>query len=149
MPIYICLVLGWFLQFLLLFQIKLKREFKMGGGSSYEQHNAEIQKLKEQWQRTTEEERKKITEIMRQQNVKFEDLLNEKEKREQLIAELRKENVELKEEISGLKLTIESLTELVNKLAIVVKEDVDEDRCSVAMVWIFGIRYEKCCALNS
>ena len=80
----------------------------MGGGSSYEQHNAEIQKLKEQWQRATEEERTKITEIMRQQNMKFEDLLNEKEIREQLIAELRKENVKLKEEISGLRLAIES-----------------------------------------
>ena len=101
----------------------------MGGGSSYEQHNAEIQKLNEQWQRATEEERKKITEIMRQQNVKFEDLLNEKEKREQLISELRKENIELKKEISELKLSIESLTELVNKLAIVGKEDADEDRC--------------------
>ena len=115
----------------------------MGGGSSYEQHNAEIQKLKEQWQRTTEEERKKVTEIMRQQNVKFEDLLNEKEKREQLISELRKENIELKEEIGGLKLAIESLTELVNKLAIVGKEDADEDRCSVAKVWNFGIDYEQ------
>ena len=115
----------------------------MGGGISSEQHNAEIQKLNEQWQRTTEEEKKKITEIMRQQNLKFKDLLNEQTKREQLISELRKENIELKEEIGGLKLAIESLTELVNKLAIVGKEDADEDRCSVAKVWNFGIEYEK------
>ena len=101
-------------------------------------------KLKEQWQRMTEEEQKKVTEIMRQQNLKIKDLLREQANRELLISELRKENIELKEEIGGLKSAIESLTEVVNKLAIEQgRDDAEEDRCSVAKVWNFGIEYEK------
>ena len=109
----------------------------MGGGSSKEKHDAKIQTLNEQWQRATEEERKKARELMANQNLKFDDLLKIA-KRDQFFSELRrKENIELREEISGLKLklAIAPLTELVNKLAIVGKDDVEDDRCSVAKVW--------------
>lgn len=106
----------------------------MGGGISKEQHYADIDALNESWRRTTEEERKKITEIMRKQNVKFEDLLKEQAKREELISELRKENIELKDEIFSMKAHIESIAEFISKLAITGKDDREEDQCSVAKV---------------
>ena len=117
--------------------------------------SSEIKMLNEQWQRMPYEAKTKIMEIMQKRKLKFEDLIIDIEKKEELISELRKEKVELeenielkrkesvelkdevaelKDQVAGLKSAVETLTQLVNVRAIVEKEDQNDDRCSVAKV---------------